>query len=141
MPNRTRLVIGLCILTAVLVVAYWVCFFFVPGSVQSSSEAWYLIFERSFVLADGWIVFCAVACAVALLKKKQTGLLWGLLGASSLLYLGCMDVLFDLENGMYAHMSADVVTEAVINVLCLAGGTVGAIWFWRQRGTLLALQR
>jgi hypothetical protein len=139
MPPNTRWIVALCSITTVATIAYWLLFFFVPGSVQSSSEACYMAFERSFPVADGWMALCTFLCAVALSRKKAIGLLWGLLGASAMLYLGCMDVLYDLENGMYAHFSADMAVEAVINVFSLAVGAGFIRWFWRQRAPLLAL--
>ncbi len=141
MPPKTTLVAVLCFVTTAATIAYWLLFFFVPGSVQSSSENWYLVYERSFPVADAWMALCTLLCGVALVRKRRASLLWGLLGASAMIYLGCLDVLFDLENGMYAHFSADVATEMVINAFSLAVGAWFVIWFWRQRTALLALER
>src|SRR5580700_5766475 len=99
MPSKTGAVVTLCFVTTAATVAYWLLFFFVPGSVQSSNEACYLAFERSFPAADGWMALCTLLCAVALLRKRAASFLWGLLGASAMIYLGGMDVLYDLENG------------------------------------------
>jgi hypothetical protein len=138
MPPRTRWVIALCLVTTVATVAYWVLFFWVPGSVQSSAEACYLTYEHAFPVADGWMAVATLACAVALIKRRPSALLWGLLGASAMIYLGCMDVLYDLENGMYAHATADMAVEVVINVFALAVGAWFITWFWRHRAQLLA---
>jgi hypothetical protein len=139
MPPKTRWIVALCVITTAAAIAYWLLFFFVPGSVQSSGDACYLTFERSFPVADAWMALCTLLCAAALLRRRAISLLWGLLGASAMLYLGCMDVLYDLENGIYAHFSADMAVEAVINVFSLAVGAGFIWWFWRQRATLLAL--
>jgi hypothetical protein len=48
-----------------------------------------------------------------------------------------MDVLFDVEQGIYARASAAVAAEMAINVFCLAGGPFLIVWFWRQRERLL----
>src|SRR5207245_2188832 len=105
----------------------------------SSNEACYLAFERSFPAADAWMALCTLLCAIALLRKRSIGLLWGLLGASAMIYLGCMDVLYDLENGMYRHLSADMAVEIVINAFSLGVGAGFAVWFWRRRAELMAL--
>jgi hypothetical protein len=139
MPPRTRFVVLLCFVASIGTVAFWLCFFFVPGSVQSSSEACYLTYEHAFPVADAWMASCLLACGVALLKRRPSSLLWGLLGASALIYLACMDVLYDLENGMYAHVSADGLIEIVINAFSLSVGVGFISWFWRRRVALLAL--
>ena len=139
MPPKAKFAATACFATTVLTVVYWVLFFFVPGTVQSSSDTCYLIFERSFPAADAWMIFCTLLAGLALLRQRRNSLLWGLLGGGSMIYLGCMDVLCDLENGVYAHFTADVATEIVINLLVLTFGPWLVIWFWRQRAVLLAL--
>ena len=53
------------------------------------------------------------------------------------IYLGCMDVLFDLENGIYAiRPSADAsgpIVEIAINILTFTLGISITAWAWRNR--------
>ena len=63
--------------------------------------------------------------AWALRRRKASALFWLLVGGSASIYLGLMDVLFDLENGVYAAPKGDVgavVTEVAINLLSLGIG-------------------
>ncbi len=64
------------------------------------------------------------------------GLLFGLLAASSLVFLGCMDVLWNLNAGSYAIGSGAMTAEIVINVFCLAGGLLLILYLWRHRRSL-----
>ncbi|HEV7128475.1 MAG TPA: hypothetical protein VGN32_13675 [Ktedonobacterales bacterium] len=58
------------------------------------------------------------------------------------IYLGCMDVLFDLEHGIYlVPRGGDptaVAIEVSINVLTFALGVIVVTYVWRQRAWLLA---
>jgi hypothetical protein len=86
---------------AVGTTAYWIVFF-TSGAVQVQRDAAYLAFERAFPLADGWMAACAALAAVGLWRRRPWGLLFGLLAGSSLVFLGCMDVLWNLNAGSYS---------------------------------------
>lgn len=115
----------LLLVTAAVTVAYWVDFF-VRGSVQTVQEEWYLRFERAFPAADAWMSVCCVVAGVGLLRGAAAGDAYGLVAAGALVFLGLMDVTFNLQNGLYRLLpgSAQMWSELVINVWCLALGTV-----------------
>jgi hypothetical protein len=123
------------LLATVGTVVYWTVFF-TSGAVHVSSDAAYLAFERAFPLADGWMAACALLGAVGLLKRRPWGLLFGLLAGSSLVFLGCMDVLWNLNTGAYARMSAPMLGETVINLFCVVGGPWLIAWLWGNRHSL-----
>jgi hypothetical protein len=57
----------------------------------------------------------------------------GVAAGSALVFLGLMDVTFDLEQSVYAERSLAVAAEVAINVWCLAVGPVLIAWFARRR--------
>ena len=120
---------------AVGTTAYWIVFF-TSGAVQVQRDAAYLAFEKAFPLADGWMAACAALAAVGLWRRRPWGLLFGLLAGSSLVFLGCMDVLWNLNSGSYAIGSNAMKAEIVINVFCLAGGSLLILYLWRHRRSL-----
>ena len=120
---------------AVGTTAYWIVFF-TSGAVQVQRDAAYLAFEKAFPLADGWMAACAALAAVGLWRRRPWGLLFGLLAASSLVFLGCMDMLWNLNTGSYAIASGAMTAEIVINVYCLAGGLLLIPYLWRNRHSL-----
>jgi hypothetical protein len=140
MPPRTRIVIALCFIATLGNALYWLAFFFVPDSVQSSAEACYLVFERSFPVADAWWSVCTLLAGIQLIRRRRSALLWGLLGASSLIYLAAIDQLHDVVTGLYKHFSFDVAVEVIIDGFALFVGVGFSIWFWRHRTALLALE-
>lgn len=137
-----KLVAGLLALTAVLTVAFWVTFFAdYAGQAQSyfarRCPGWFL-WERSFPAADLWAAAACLLGAVGLWKRRAWGGLFALLGGSALIFLGLMDVLFFLQNGLYSPFNADVLVEAVIHVWVLAFGAFVIVYTWRGRRQLLA---
>jgi hypothetical protein len=120
---------------AVGTTAYWIVFF-TSGAVQVQDDAAYLAFERAFPLADGWMAVCAALAAVGLWRGRPWGVLFGLLAASSLVFLGCMDVLWNLNSGSYSIGSRAMTAEIVINAFCLAGGPLLILYLWRNRRSL-----
>ena len=131
-PAGLRAVIVLLWITVALDVLYWVLFF-TTGAVQSSQEASYLVFERSFPAADAWMGLAAALCAVGLRRRRAAAVLWGIAAGSALIYLGLMDTLYNLENGMYASVTAEMAGEIGINLTCFAFGPFLLAYVWRHR--------
>jgi hypothetical protein len=113
----------LLILTAVVTAAYWVDFF-ARGTVQAGEEEWYIRFERAFPVADAWMSVCCVVAAVGLLAGGGYGVAFGLVAAGALVFLGLLDVSFNVENGLYRRLpaSGQMWAEVVINVWSLGLG-------------------
>ena len=140
-PARgVRLVAAFLGLVAVGTTAYWIEFF-TRGDVQVRADDVYLAFERAFPLADAWMTACALAGAVGLWRGRSWGLLYGLLAGLSLVFLGCLDVLFSLNEGNYRIASPAMATEIAIEVACLVGGPVVIAYLWAHRGELLGGQQ
>jgi hypothetical protein len=140
-PRHLRLTLGLVVAAFLALVVYWVIWFFVNREWLASLDTpAYYVFENAFPAADGWL---ALACALggwALWKRRGSALFWLVAGGSASVYLGLMDVLFDLENGVYLAPKGDVgavATEVAINAYSLGVGA-WAMWFgWRNRGWFL----
>ncbi len=126
-----RLVTMLCGVTAAGTTLFWLLFFFAPGTVQARETDVYLAFERAFPAADAWMAACCAAAAVGLARGRPWAAVAGIAGGSALVFLGLMDVLFDVEQGVYAEGSAAVAAEIVINAYCLTVGPILIAWFWR----------
>lgn len=53
-----------------------------------------------------------------------------------MVFLGCMDTLYNLEHGEYADMTPEVAVETAINVVCLTFGPFRMWRLWRIRRRL-----
>ena len=134
---RRRLVIGLLLLLAAFDVAYWVVWFTDRPLVASSTDKAYESFENAFPVADGWLALCLLLAARALVRRTPSALLWLLCAGSAGLYLAGMDVLYDLENGIWWDGGAGGVIELGINVVTVVGSVVALVLAWRHRSALL----
>jgi hypothetical protein len=140
-PRHYRLTLGLVLAAFVAMVAYWVIWFFVDRSwlANMDAEAYY-VFENAFPAADGWLAVACAAGAWAMWKRRASSLFWLLAGGSASVYLGLMDVLFDLENGVYAAPKGDwgaVGIEIGINLYALGVGAWALSFGWRHRAWFL----
>lgn len=117
-------------------VLYWTLWFTSRSTVASDTRAAYVEFENAFPLADTWLGFACLAALVALRRRSPSALLWLLAAGGAGLYLFGMDVLYDLEHGIYAKGGGGVI-EAVINVVTLVFSVVILRWAWTGRRQLL----
>ena len=117
--------------------AYWVSYF-TTGSVQTSEDPTYLAFENAFPLADGYMVACYVAAALFMWRGSVRAVPVGIAAGSAMVFLGLMDTLWNLEHGKYAHMTAEMAIETIINVVCLTFGPFTMLRLWRARWRLEA---
>lgn len=113
----------LLLVTAVGIAAYWVDFFW-HGSVHVVEEDWYIRFERAFPVADGFTGVCAAASGIGLLAGEEWGVALGLVAAGGLVFLGLMDVTFNVDNGLYRRLadSGAMRAELFVNVWTLGLG-------------------
>jgi hypothetical protein len=134
-----RFMIGLLWFGSIATVAYWVIWFGVDRAWLATADTpSYYAFENAFPLSDAWVSVTGALAAVALTRRRPTALLWMLLAGSAIVFLGGMDVLFDLENGIYVHGDpGNVAVELLINVGCLAGGAAVMRFAWRHHRHLL----
>jgi hypothetical protein len=140
LATGTRIAIAYLAVTALATILYWADFFS-AGSVHVRQDAVYLAFERAFPLADAWLAACSLLGAIGLWRRRPWGVLFGLLAASAQVFLACLDVLFNLNEGNYAIVSAAMAAEVVINVVLLVGAPWLIAFLWRWRRALLAGDR
>jgi len=141
LPRGGRFILGVIIFGVLATLAYWIVWFGVDREILASAHTEsYYAFENSFPVADLWMVACGILAGVALVRRRASSLLWIIASGATSIYLGLLDVLFDLENGIYRSPDiGGVCVEIAINVLTLAFGTVIMIWAWRWRRELSRL--
>lgn len=141
LPRGGRFIIGVIIFGVLATLAYWLVWFGIDREILASAHTdSYYAFENSFPVADAWMVACGIAACIALVRRRASSLLWIIAAGATSIYLGLLDVLFDLENGIYRSPdTGGVLVEVAINVLTLAFGTVIMIWAWRRRRELAQL--
>jgi hypothetical protein len=121
--------LSICLIgTAISLIYYWVDFF-IKGGVQVVNEEWYVKFQKAFTIADLWTAVSALVGAIGLLMGQAYGLLFALLAAASLIFLGLMDVAFNIQNNLYRLLpeSGQMKFELFINFWTLGFGIVAVI--------------
>jgi hypothetical protein len=128
---------------SIATLVYWVVWFGVNRRwLATADTSEYYTFENAFPIADAWLAVTGALGAVALRRRRATALLWMLLAGSASVYLAGMDVLFDLENGIYRSGGdlANVGVELFINVGCFTGGIAILRFGWKYRHYFLSLE-
>jgi hypothetical protein len=124
------------IFTSALLVAYWILWLADRGIVASDHTAEYIAFEQSFPLADAWLLAALLAAAVQLWRRRPSALAWVFVVGGAGVYLAALDVLYDLQHGVYAKPQGGAV-ELAINLVTTVS-SIGIMAFgWRFRYTLL----
>jgi hypothetical protein len=97
----------------------------------------YLEHEQSFPLADSYMALCCLIGAVGILRRRSWGLLFGLLAGSGIIFLGLMDTLYSIQQGIFSLSSTAGVEALIICGICLIVGPATIIYLWRNREELL----
>jgi hypothetical protein len=126
----------LLMVAVALIILYWVAWFTHRSLVASETSVPYMQFENAFPLADGWLVLCLTAAAFGLATRRRAAVFWLLAGGGAGLYLFGMDVLYDLEHGVWGK-GGNGITELVINVLTLRLSLFVLRWTWVRHAELL----
>jgi hypothetical protein len=137
-----NIVIGIGIFAFVAIVAYWFFWFAVPGVVQARTPAdpdfaVYSGYELAFPLPDAFVAIAALVGVIGLRKMKDWGFLSMLLAAGGAFFLGLEDLLFDLENHMFAPFDGAAVIELAIVLVIMALGPTMTVLLWKHREELI----
>ena len=132
-----RRVVAILVVVIVLDVVYWVAWYADRSLVASNTRPAYYEFENAFPLADGWLAICCLGALLALRARSATALLWLLMAAGAAVYLFGMDVLYDLEHGIYATGAGGII-ELGINLLTLGLSVWFLRWAWTRRTVILS---
>ena len=132
-----RRVIGALLAGAALLVLFWAVWLLDRALLASDTRPAYYEFESAFFLADVWLATCLVAAARALAGRRPTALLWLLAAGGAGGFLLAMDVLYNLQHGVW-FASQRGLLELVRNLATGAGTVALFAWAWPRRSELLA---
>jgi len=122
---------------AALFVVYWAAWLLDRTLLAADTRPAYYEFESAFFLADVWLATCLVAGARALSARRATALLWLLAAAGAGGFLLAVDVLYNLQHGVW-FASQRGLSELVRNLATGAGTVWLFTWTWPRRAELLA---
>ena len=112
-------------------IAYWSTWFLDRDVLASEHTRTYYDFENAFPLADLWLgVACALAL-VGLVRDNRSAVFWLTCAGSAGLYLFGMDLLYDVEHGIFTAGGGNAI-EAVIVALTLVFSVTVLRYAWTR---------
>lgn len=96
----------------------------------------YLDFSRAFPPADTLLAASAAACAEHLRRRRPAAVLWALVTAGALGFIGVVDVTYNLQHGIYTRWSAALAWEMYVNAFSLVFPVWLAHFAWTARRAL-----
>lgn len=115
--------------------AYWIDWF-TGGNVRTSEDQAYTDFEQAFVLADTYMAGMLLVAAQRLWSGREDAVGMGIAAGSAVVFLGLMDLLYDLQHRKFAARTPEMAIEKAIVAACLAGGPFTMLRLWRARRRL-----
>jgi cbb3-type cytochrome oxidase subunit 3 len=116
------------ILIAIGFIGFWIYFFAVENKNPENSET-YLAFERAFPVPDlGFVTPSLFVSAVGLFLNEPYGIFFTIVSGSALLFLGLLDISFNIQNGGYTKDISDTIMNLFINLVCVIFGPIFLIY-------------
>ena len=131
-----RLVVVLLVVAILIDAAYWTIWSTHRDWIASEHTKSYVDFENAFPLADAWLGVACLSALVALVRRRPSALLWLVATGAAGLYLGCMDLLYDLQHDIFTR-GGDGAVEAVIVAVTWIFSVTVLRYAWTRRGELL----
>src|SRR5262245_49533947 len=124
------------VVAILLDIAYWSIWFTARDVLASEHRAACYEFENAFPIADLWLGVACVLALVSLRARRPIALLWLICAGSAGLYLFGMDLLYDVEHGIFVRGGGGA-TEAVIVAATLVFSISVLRFAWTRREELL----
>ncbi len=124
-PSRLPRWLGtLQILTGLGLIAFW-AYFFVVENRRPDADPVYLAFERSFPVPDLlWLTPLLLLGGWATRTERGAAGPLAIAAGGGMVFLGLLDVSFNLQHGRYTISLADGLLNAFINAYCLGFGVL-----------------
>lgn len=119
--DRQRLIASLEIVTGVGILLFWVAFFTV-GLAPENPPVCYFAYEHSFPLPDSLLAILLLGAGILMMKGRKLGYSLSLVAAGALMFLGLVDLSFNILNGVYLVSTLDLIMNAFINIWCMGFG-------------------
>ncbi len=121
----------LAIVTGIGILIFWIAFFTI-GLAPENPPACYFAYEHSFPLPDSVLAIALIMGGVLAIKKGVRALLLLLPASGGLIFLGLLDMAFNLQNGMYTITLMDGALNACINIWCVVFGLCAILTLKRE---------
>ncbi len=116
-------------------VSFWIAFFTTDliSFDDPHLKEIYLAFESAFPVPDAYLSIVLTIGGIGLLRKRSYGYFFSLMGGASLIFLGLLDISFNIQHGIYLTGVAEGIMNILINLLCFGGGIFLVLIIWKKR--------
>lgn len=135
LDRQRRRIAVLAFVVAGVIVAFWAAWYGHRSLVAADTTAEYIAFENAFPLADGWLALLLVLSGLGLLRRWAATPYLLVASAAAGLYLFGMDVLYDVEHGIWGRGGNGLV-ELGINLATLVLSVTVGRFAWVHRAEL-----
>jgi hypothetical protein len=130
-PFAITLLSGLLAFTALGTALFWILYF--SGKMEATETEQDEAYEKAFPVADSWMIACCLTAARNLLKMNRKGFFAGAAAGSALVFLGCLDILYSLENKKYWPLNSDRTQMLVVHLWAVGIGLITLALLWKNR--------
>lgn len=130
-PFAITLLSGLLAFTALGTALFWILYF--SGKMDATETEQDEAYEKAFPVADSWMIACSLTAARNLLKMNRKGFFAGAAAGSALIFLGCLDILYSLENKKYWPLNSDRAQMLVVHLWATGTGLLTLALLWKNR--------
>jgi hypothetical protein len=123
--------------TAVGVALFWTLYYTV-GMAPAKPPACYEAYEAAFLWPDLALAAALFAAGPLIRRRHPAATALTSAAGGALMFLGGLDVSFNLQQGVYAGSVQDLVANGVINLYALIFGATAVVWCSRTSGALRA---
>ncbi len=120
-------------------IAYWSIWFIDRDTLASEHTQAYYDFENAFPLADAWLGLACLLALVTLRRRQPAAQFWLVCSGAAGLYLFGMDVLYDVQHGIFTAGGGGAIEAGIVAVTLLFSVTV-LRFAWTRRDALIAGQ-
>ncbi len=129
--KESKVIPVLEIVTGAGIILFWVGFFTVGLAPEPAPEC-YFTFEHAFPPPDIILSVTLIASGILLIKKSRAGIKLSLVSAGALVFIGTLDMSFNIQNGVYLVSPVELITNGFINLWCIGFGLTIILRFWRE---------
>ena len=130
-PFAITILSGLLAFTALGTALFWILYF--SGKMDATETEQDEAYEKAFPVADSWMIACSTVAARNILKMNRKGFFAGAAAGSALIFLGCMDILYSLENKKYWPLDSDRAQMLVVHLWATGTGVITLALLWKNR--------
>jgi hypothetical protein len=132
-PSRRvplAIIARLQLVTAAGLLVYWPLFFAV-GLAPADPPFGYFVFQHSFAVPDIILALAFIRAGTWLLSqdgvRRSRGRALSLVCSGALLFLGMLDISFNVLNSFYSLLPLDTIVEMAVNAWCIGFGALSAL--------------